>query len=111
MKPLTRITSLLLICLLTSGCSKSLSQAIVGRWKIPGEAGFFEFFVDNTVLLSDDKRQFSGKWTVVGNNRIKADIAADLGATATLIFDDIHMSGNQLTCTFQGRTIEMKRAQ
>ncbi|RXK81134.1 hypothetical protein EST62_12135 [Chlorobaculum sp. 24CR] len=90
---------LILAAIFLAGCSKPTEEAIIGKWEEEGKAGeFIEFFHDKTFLISTGKEQLSGKWTKVGEDRIKADITT-LGTTVTMLFEEIRISGNQMTGT------------
>ena len=95
-------------CLFITACSKPLGKAHVGRWEEQGKPGFIEFFPDNTFLLYNGSQQFSGKWIVVGKDRIKADFTV-LDTTRTMLFEDTHVSGKRMTATVQGKKRELKR--
>lgn len=77
--------------LLVSGCSKPIKEAIVGKWS-QGPSDYFEFFHDNTFIVFSSGEQGSGRWIEVSDDRIKADLD-----DRTIFFEDIKISGNQIT--------------
>jgi len=71
------LQSLILIVasILLAGCSKRTEEAFIGKWEAEGKAGvFIEFLPDNKLVMSDGNREQSGRWTKVGDDRIKAEI-------------------------------------
>ena len=113
------IMIVLLTIILVTGCSKSTEEAIIGKWEADDKVDhFIEFFHDKTFLINGSKlknplmhlKQLSGKWTMVDEKRIKADITVH-GSTKTviLIFEDIEISGDTLTFTADGKEESMVR--
>jgi len=105
---LTCIATALTISILALGCSKPPEQAIIGRWDEDGKPGFIEFFSDNTFLVANGKTQLSGRWTKVGDRRIKAEVSV-LGMTKVLVFDDIEISGDKLSFVLDGSAGNFRR--
>ncbi len=98
---------LMLSAILLAGCSKPIEEAIIGKWG-EGKHVNFEFFHDNTFLFNDGSKQLSGRWMMVGDDRIKADIPV-FGTTVTLVFEDIEISGNKMTLTSKGKKGTLNR--
>ena len=75
---------------------KPLEQAVVGKWSFVGEPTVgFEFFPDKTFSWANKDMPLNGKWVVVGERRIKADVTM-LG-TVLLLFEDVEISGNNMS--------------
>jgi hypothetical protein len=75
---------------------KPLDQAVVGKWSdVADPTSGFEFFPDKTFSMAGEDVPLNGKWVVVGDRRIKADVT--LFGTVLILFDDVEISGNKMT--------------
>lgn len=105
------ISSICLSVFLLISCAKEPGEAIIGRWEgKSGDSSYIEFFNDQSVLLTDGTRQLNGTWTKVGDHRIKSTFVELDGATATLVFEDIQISGDKLSAAINGESGEWIRA-
>jgi len=94
-----RAVTLLLIALLITGCSKPIEEEIIGKWK--DDRGYIEFFQDYTYIMFDGNKQFSGRWTKAGDDRIKGEFTV-IGTTAILMFENINVSGDKMSLSING---------
>ena len=100
------IVFLILATIILAGCSKPTEEAIVGKWEEEGQ--FIEFFQDSTCLMNNGKQRLSGRWTKVGDDRIKVETTM-LGTTSTIVFEDIAISGDKMTFTLNGDKLTLNR--
>ena len=75
---------------------KPLEQAVVGKWSDVGDPNeSVEFFSDKTFSMTNKRMPMNGKWVVVGDRRIKADVT--LLGTVLILFEDVEISGDKMS--------------
>jgi len=109
MKSTTRLLLITVACMVSVGFSNTLNKGILGRWYvIQGDFDLFEFFSDGAFLAKNATLQHSGKWSVIDDNRIKAEVTV-LGTTLILLFEKINISGDTMALTLNGKRCELSR--
>ena len=71
-----KMVAAVLILGIMFGCSSPQSR-LPGRWVEEGNndtQNYIEFFSDNTVTIKTPEMPMSGKWTILSDSRIKADM-------------------------------------
>ena len=109
MKSLFNHLIILVACLASVSCTNKLNRDIIGRWYVvQDDPVLFEFFRDGDFLAKYGTNQYSGKWSVISENRVKAEFTG-LGTTTMLLFDDINISGELMTLKLNDNKCELTR--
>jgi len=89
-------------CLITS-CSKSIDEAIIGKWHNTETSEYMEFFADHTfVITSNGSGSISGKWSRVGSDRFKLDMVV-FGTPGIVTMDGVTIVGDEMKATIAGK--------
>jgi hypothetical protein len=98
-----------LIVLFLVGCGKSPEEELHGLWKEQGgKETTIEFFDDGTFAATKEGESMDGKWSILGDGRIKYEIST-FGMTGTQVEELDFEDGRAIFTTSKGDIQRYKR--
>ena len=94
---MTMRSSLTLLALLLLLASCKRADPVLGRWVDVEGSGWTEYFPDGDVIFNDGSKSMSGKWTRLGDGRIKVDRIVRGGESVEVYA--VSVEGNDATFT------------
>jgi len=93
---------------LLTGCSRVFNDPIVGQWEDTETSDRFEFLSDHTFTITSHGVGVSGKWSKIGNGRIKLDVVRQ-GTPTFIMMEDVSISGDEMKGTILGKAGTARR--